>query len=58
MSVVIDQVVGRVEPPAGAAEAPGKEGRREAAPPQENPAKAVQAQLRKLERRRLRLEVC
>lgn len=56
MSVVIDQVVGRVEPAPGAGG--GQAGARggETAPPPENPGKAVQAELRKLERRRCRLE--
>ena len=56
MSVVIDQVVGRVEPPeAGRGPASGGQGG-EAAPSPESPGKAVKAQLCKIERRRLRLE--
>ena len=54
MSVVIDQVVGRVEPPEAGRGQGSPSG--EAAPSPESPGKAVQAQLCKIERRRLRLE--
>jgi hypothetical protein len=53
MSVVIDQVSGRVEPEAGAPV--GRQGG-EAAAPQEPQDKRLPCQLRRLERRRLRLE--
>ena len=52
MSVVIDQVAGRVEPPPGPAAGPAAE----AAPPQETLARELPRQLRKLDRRRLRLQ--
>lgn len=53
MSVVIDQVAGRVEPPPGPAAAPAAE---PAAPPQELQGHELSRQLRRLDRRRLRLQ--
>ena len=53
MSIVIDQVSGRVEPEAGVPA--GRQGG-EAAPAQEPQDKCLPCQLRRLERRRLRLE--
>ena len=53
MSVVIDQVAGRVEPPPGpGAGTPAPE----PAPPQEPQARDLPRQLRQLDRRRLRLQ--
>jgi len=55
MGVVIDQVVGRVEPDRGpAADGPGGTGG--GAPAPVEPKGTLQCQLRRLERRRLRLE--
>jgi hypothetical protein len=53
MSIVIDQVVGRIEPEAGPAADQGRSV--EAAPPREAPGKSLRRQLETLESRRLRL---
>ncbi len=56
MAVVIDQVIGRVEPETGpAAGGSGKPGG-EAAPAPPEPQGTLRDQLRRLERQRLRLE--
>ncbi len=57
MSVVIDQVVGRVEPApeAGKAADPGT-GQARGEAPQPPPGKPLRVQLERLERRRRRLE--
>ena len=53
MGVVIDQVTGRVEPEEGKPAAGGTGG---GAPAPAEPKGALQQELRRLERRRLRLE--
>jgi hypothetical protein len=53
MSVVIDQVVGRMEPEAGPAVDQGRSG--EAAPSREAAGTSLRRQLETLESRRLRL---
>ena len=55
MGVVIDQVVGRVEPEAGPGPAAGSGRGGDAAAPRATPATSLRRQLAALESRRLRL---